>query len=110
MKNLIEKIVRHLSSDLLSKKYSVQKHPLGGHCYIVSETLFHLLKGKYKSVKSYVIVFSNGTTHWFLRVNGKIVDPTAAQFKTIPYDRARACGFLTKNPSKRCKILLARIQ
>lgn len=109
MKNLIKKIIHNLSSDLLSKKYSIQKHPLGGHCYIASEALFHLLKDKHKKVKPYVIVFPNGRTHWFLKVNGKIIDPTAAQFKTIPYHLARACGFLTKTPSKRCKILLARI-
>jgi hypothetical protein len=49
-----------------------------------------------------------GDTHWFLRHdNGTILDATVSQFRTAPdYTKARGCGFLTKQPSRRAAALL----
>jgi len=36
---------------------------------------------------------------------------TADQFRTpVPYDEARGCGFLTRDPSARTKIVLRRVE
>ena len=49
-----------------------------------------------------------GDSHWFLRhESGLIIDPTVSQFKLPPnYTKAVGCGFLTKLPSKRAKLLM----
>ena len=51
------------------------------------------------------------TPHWFLMSpDGEVVDPTAGQFSTpVPYDQARGKGFLTKQPSKRARVVIGRI-
>jgi hypothetical protein len=50
-------------------------------------------------------------THWFLRgPENEILDVTAAQFDCeIPYAESRGRGFLTRDPSKRAKELLRRL-
>jgi hypothetical protein len=51
------------------------------------------------------------TTHWFLSDGKTVIDPTKKQFRRpIKYDGAIGCGFLTKKPSKRGKLLIARIK
>lgn len=55
------------------------------------------------------------TTHWWLQnEKGDILDGTAEQFTSrdiaIPYEFGRGSGFLTKKPSKRCEILISRIE
>jgi hypothetical protein len=49
-----------------------------------------------------------GDTHWFLRhTSGLVMDPTVSQFRSPPdYTKARGCGFLTKQPSKRAHELM----
>jgi hypothetical protein len=90
-----------------------------GHCYIGAEAAFHLLGGRKQKIQSFVIThkwwqqgLAPGETHWFLKnKNGQIIDPTKNQFGKlkINYDAGKACGFLTKQPSKRCKILIERV-
>lgn len=112
-----------LSSDLLTRSWRIKNeesgNPLVGHCYVAAEALFHRLGGKRRGWKSFVLTHSAwpegldvGETHWFLRhESGAIGDPTALQYEGQPiaYDRGIACGFLTKNPSKRARIVLQRL-
>jgi predicted DNA-binding protein (MmcQ/YjbR family) len=109
---LSRKIIKHLSSDLLLSKYKEKnkKNPLFGHCYVASETAYHLFakKAGYKSFH----LFHELSSHWFLKNNDdKIIDLTADQFSwKPPYHLAKRKAFLTNKPSKRAKILMKRIK
>lgn len=77
-----------------------------GNCYVTCEALYHLLGGK-RSGWTPAYLKHEGDTHWFLRQGELILDPTVKQFKTKPdYGKAKGCGFLTKQPSKRAKVLM----
>jgi len=75
--------------------------------------------GKNNGFKSYVLNSKNfpegldeGDTHWFLKnKEGEIIDPTAEQFGgiTIPYDKGKGTGFLTKNPSNAAQQIIDRV-
>lgn len=108
-------IVVNLSDDLLSKSYQRMKKDKSfsstfGHCYVASETAYHLLGGKEEGWKAYHVKHL-GYSHWFLKhESGFILDLTADQFKsTINYENARGTGFLTKYPSKRARMLIKKI-
>ena len=112
----ISKIVRALSPELLEPRWrrrvKTGDHPTTGHCYIAAEALFHFW-GKERGFKPKVISFGRGITHWYLEhPDGRIADPSAAQFdgEPIPYDRGRGCSFLTVRPSRRARIVLARLR
>lgn len=113
---IIKLIKNNLSDDLLSPKFLKLKtkndDKTFGHCYLATEVAYHLL-GKNKGYKPYVMRVENGKyTHWFLKNDkGKIIDPTLAQYKgkTPKYSEAKCIGFLTKQPSKRAKVLIKRI-
>jgi GNAT superfamily N-acetyltransferase len=89
-----------------------------GQCYAASEAAFHMY-GKDNGFKSYVLNsktfpegLDEGETHWFLKnKEGEIIDPTAEQFGgiTIPYDKGKGTGFLTKNPSNAAQQIIDRI-
>jgi hypothetical protein len=113
-----------LSPDLLSKKWAsiVQEgdHPTTGHCYAAAEAAFHLLGGRRKGYVAFVASY-DGLTHWWVRhASGRIVDPTRLQYGPEaarrhgvfwvkpPYHLGRGTGFLTKKPSRRARILMAR--
>jgi hypothetical protein len=110
-------VLDNLSDDLLTKEWQQIKklHPTPsetfGHCYVVSETLYHMLGGKEEGWTPQRVRVQ-GTTHWFLKhQSGAILDLTASQFSIpVPYQQARGIGFLTKQPSKRSLKLLKRIQ
>ncbi|MCW4026230.1 MAG: hypothetical protein NWE76_01940 [Candidatus Bathyarchaeota archaeon] len=110
---LVEKEVQaNLSDDLRKKEYQGHPNPLYGHCYVASETLYHIL-GAEKSDYCATRVKHEGTTHWYLthKKTGDIIDPTRDQFETpVPYDEGVRAGFLTKEPSKRAKTLMARMR
>jgi hypothetical protein len=107
-RTLIEAIQQNLSADLLLPQYRNGTNPLAGHCYVASETFYHLAGGKEASLKPMQIKHE-GTSHWFIRdeENSQIIDITASQFQqSVPYDKAVGRGFLTKNPSKRAQKLI----
>lgn len=113
---LIEKIKRCLSPDLLKKQYRAKNadNPTYGHCYIATEALFYSLNdSRYAPARGRD---DSGVVHWWIvdRATGEILDPTAEQYTsqglTPPYTQGRCGGFLTKTPSQRCKTLLARMQ
>lgn len=84
-----------------------------GNCYVTCEALYHLLGGKSAGYTPHT-VRHEGDVHWYLvlevpvfAVVRTIIDPTASQFKTpVPYNKGRARGFLTKQPSKRARAMM----
>lgn len=98
------------SDDLRLPKYRGNKNPYVGFCYIVSEVMYHRMGGKKAGLTPYVMRVGKDT-HWWLDKGGKIYDYTVEQFSKAPdYSKGRACGFLTKQPSKRAKILMERMK
>lgn len=111
---LCRRIQRHLTDDLLCPRWRAKRKPgdhnTTGHCYIAAEAAYHLY-GKARGFTPYVISGPDWT-HWYLRhPDGRILDPTAEQWgtETIPYDRGRGSGFLTRDPSRRCRELMSRV-
>lgn len=116
---LIDAIQRNLTPDLINSKFWRDRNktnPMAGHCYVASEAYYHLAG---ETVGPCVLNVNLGTkkrpawsTHWFLETpTGVPIDITAAQFEQAPeYGSARRCGFLTKKPSKRAQILIARVR
>lgn len=122
MDYLIARMQPHLTLDLappnwqrLAKKFNKTNIPGFGCCYPASEVLYFLL-GKKLGFKPCNARSTprRGDTHWFLRhPDGRIADPTAAQFEGDPFDYTlgRNCGFLTGDKlSKRATILLDRLK
>ena len=107
--NIKKRIINNLSDDLLKKEYiNIKgKNKFTGHCYVASECYYHLAN---ETLKIYHIKHEN-STHWFLRNDkNEIIDLTFEQFKTpVPYQNAKRGAFLTKEPSKRSKILIDRV-
>jgi len=109
-----DSLLKKKYKDIKEKKYI--KNKLYGHCYLVSEVLFHLFGGKDSGWMPRRLTFeldSNKITHWWIE-NPEcsiIIDATSSQFDfKINYENGQYCSFLTKNPSKRCKIILDKIK
>ena len=97
----------HLSDDLRRPPWRGDPRPTAGHCYVASEALRALLGPRYRPAT----VRHEGAVHWFLRGPHGVVDATADQFSRPPtYAAASGRGFLTREPSRRARILLDRIQ
>lgn len=94
-----------LDDDLRRAPWKGSDDELEGHCYVASEALHHLIPDV-----SPQFIWHEGVPHWFLRdADGDVLDATASQFKTpVPYTEAKGKGFLTKNPSKRAKVVIER--
>lgn len=97
------------SDDLRQKRYRGDSNPFCGHCYIATEALFHLY-GKTHGYTPRVTRIADETHWWLENQNGDILDPTADQLPKKFNYQGRACGFLTKNPSKRCQTLVERMK
>ena len=109
--NLIFSIISHLTSDLLKPQFRGNKNKLWGHCYVASETFYHLMGGDASNFQPRIIKV-NDINHWFLqdKETGEIIDITAGQFDfNIDYSLMRKCRFLTKDPSLRAKKLISRV-
>lgn len=105
------RIIAALSDELRKAPWRGSENKVAGHCYVASEALWHM-EGGIDSGLVPQVVKHEGATHWFLRrrSDGAIIDLTASQFETpVPYERARGCGFLTKRPSKRALVVIARV-
>jgi hypothetical protein len=82
-------------------------------CYHAAEALYHLLGGRRSG---YVPVHGPSAvgTHWWLRhaQTGEILDPTGDQFPGgyRRYAEGTPGGFLTKGPSRRAKVVMARVR
>lgn len=113
---LVKRIQSVLSPDLLNKEWlKKQTHPLSGHCYVASEALWYLLEDNSEWKPMMASCYDEGEkiTHWWLenKITGEILDPTKEQYEneSPPYLVGKGCGFLTKTPSKRAKIVIDRI-
>lgn len=114
MDSLGYNIVNNLTPDLLNKHYAEQDHPLSGHCYVASETYYHLSPDKKKLVPVYCSYRVNEETgtHWWLenKETGERIDLTAKQFdkdfRNQLYSKGQRSGFLTKRPCKRTQKLI----
>lgn len=113
--NISQKIMNNLSQDLLSNKFKGEiKNNYSGHCYLASETLFHLTGGKdvwlVRNARD-----SDNIVHWWLinKESNDIVDLTKRQYTDFnikpPYENGKPGFFLTKKPSKRCLQLINKI-
>ncbi len=103
----IKKIQDNLSFDLIENKYRGLT-PIHGACYVASETLYYLLKDEYSFIIMHYKI--DDISHWWLETDKEIIDPTAGQFDfDYPYHLGKKGGFLTSNPSKRCRILIDKI-
>ena len=98
--------------------------PAWGCCYVAAEAAYHALGGASSGCKV-MHVNHEGSPHWYLvdltrrevksprgaacRIERPVViDPTADQFATpVPYSKGKSKGFLTLQPSKRARALLA---
>lgn len=99
--------VLELSDDLRKSQWKGCHNIYAGHCYVVSEWLYHYVVTGYRPM----IVRHEGGTHWYLWDGCQILDATSEQFETTPpYKNGKGCGFLTKQPSKRCVELNRRIE
>ena len=80
-----------------------------GNCYAVSEAAYHILGGKRAGWTPMCMKLSAGGSHWFLKhTSGIIVDLSVKQFEGVPdYSKAKGCGFLTKQPSQRARLLMS---
>ena len=112
--DVIHKIQSSLTDTLLKPEYRnvSKRHKYYGHCYVASETIYHLAKmfqlGNFRPQNNRD---SNGVSHWWLIDDeNNIIDITKTQYTdtglTPPYDNDVGRGFLTKAPSKRALILI----
>ena len=113
----VERIASVLTPDLLKPAYRHMVeagNPTAGHCYHAAEAAFHLLGGAEAGWTPQVFREADGITHWWLRHrDGRIVDPTADQYRSAglepPYAHGKGCGFLTRQPSRRAGEIIRRL-
>ena len=120
MNALIAAIRKHLGPAFVkpkNRKFRPDDAPASwGCCYAAVETLYYLGARKEGFVPAYIYVGemegSIFATHWILiRVDGRVLDPTADQFNVPPdYRNARLCGFQTKRPSARSAKLIKLVK
>jgi GNAT superfamily N-acetyltransferase len=92
----IQKFLRKPQAEqFLKPAFANGTHPYSGHCYVASQSLYHMLGGEEAGYSAYQMEHE-GVSHWFLRNSkGRILDPTWRQFQTKPdYSQARRSAFL----------------
>jgi hypothetical protein len=115
--NYITAICSALTPDLLRPQYRGHSdNPMYGHCYVASEALFYLLGGRDQPFRPCRGKDDTGNVHWWLEdpLSGERLDVTADQYhsvgKTPPYATGRFGPFLTKEPSKRARVVIERVK
>ena len=85
-----------------------------GFCYIAAEAINYILGSQGKPFCASYIEGGKKYTHWWIELNGDIIDPTATQYtklgKKPPYNLGVGKGFLTKKLSKRANKLLKIVE
>lgn len=116
--HMLQTVVSESGEALLKPRYRTAalgrpRRPYEGHCYVVTEALFHLMGGKEAGYCG-VTTQHEGGPHWWLRgPDGAIHDGTALQFQTpVPYERGRGCGFQGRpgQPSARARVLIEAVR
>ena len=99
--SIIDAITLFLDDGMRGIVWKGHRNRLAGHCYVASETLYHLVPGMKP-----MHINHEGASHWFLiDADGDVHDLTASQFRTpVPYGDAIGKGFLTRKPSKRARL------
>jgi hypothetical protein len=89
-------------------RYRQHVHPLGEHCYVASESLYHALGGAASGWTPCTLRMGPDDVHWWLRDrSGRVLDLTAAQYDApVDYEKGTGRGFLTKQPSRRAQTVL----
>jgi len=117
--DIMDSIRDSLTPELLKPEYvdDNKENPMFGHCYISSEALYYKLKEYHKTrFKAVCGKDDEGITHWWIvdTQTGRRFDVTADQYysigKTPPYENGTITGFLTNKPSKRCQVLLNKME
>lgn len=104
----------YLRKECLRPQYRNNGNLLGGFCYTASEAIYHLSADL---MLPWCVRYGklSHQTHWYLTLaeTGEVVDVTGSQFADMDayaiYDHAVRKGFLTKQPSKRARLVLDRI-
>jgi hypothetical protein len=109
--DLAQAIQTVMTPDLLKPKYRHSTAPLAGHCYVTTQTYFHLMGGKEAGYEVYHIQMGDDI-HWFLlKLPNEIIDLTASQFeRPVPYPEGVHGGFLTNYPDERAQIVIERLR
>lgn len=109
-----DRIRDNLTPDLLKPAYRKKaegKPRSFGHCYVASETLWHLLGGEASSFRPARTKHEDSTHWWLVDPTGTIYDLTGDQFEEpVPYEQGVRATFLTKEPSKRARELIGRVE
>jgi hypothetical protein len=102
---MADRVRAALTDDLRRAPWRGSENPMAGHCYVASESYYHLAPGcKPMTVRH------EGSVHWYLTRNGETIDLTADQFDTpVPYHLGVGRGFLTRAPSKRAARVIERV-
>jgi hypothetical protein len=109
LKRLVARIRANLTPNLLQPKYRGGATESAGHCYVACEALYHL--GARERGYRPAVIRMGDITHWFLiDAQGAVLDPTGDQFpEPVDYAKGRRIGFLTREPSKRARLLMDRV-
>lgn len=95
-KYLVYNKLKELKTNLLQKQYEKgwnETNPTYGYCYIVSEAIYHY--SEEKNIKAYCMNLGDMGTHWFLKLDEKIIDYTSDQFPfELDYAKAIGKGFM----------------
>jgi hypothetical protein len=109
-----------LSEDLLSptrreeirhERLSREARRVRGHCYVATEAAYHLF-GKDLGYVPERVRCADGDTRWWLRnkQTNHIIDPTVEETDgKFDYRCGKPGGFLTREPSGRCRLLMQRV-
>ena len=117
LQKIADLILSQLTPDLLAPEWANGRgahdleHPLRGHCYVASESFYHLAGASSSGLQVFRCALRDGGTHWWLMgADGALVDLTAAQFVEAPaYGRGVRTHFLSKNPSRRARTVMMRV-
>ena len=107
-------IVKHLTPDLLPKKWVERNksNPMFGHCHTASGCLQKVFGTK--TIKLYRALDDEGIWHWWVvDVNGQLIDLTADQYysqgRNPPYNDGQKASILGFDYRKRVLRLLDKV-
>ena len=114
LKIVTQAIVKHLTPDLLPKKWVERNsiNPMFGHCHTSSACLQKVFGSK--NIKLWRGLDDEGIWHWWaVDLNGKLIDITADQYtsqgRIPPYDKGSKSSMLGFDYRLRVLSLLGRV-
>lgn len=114
LKLVTQSIVKHLTPDLLPKKWVERNstNPMFGHCHTASACLQKVFGSK--NIKLWRGLDDEGIWHWWaVDLNDKLIDITADQYisqgRTPPYDKGAKASMLGFEYRIRALSLLGRV-